>query len=52
MGTNRTPLFDRDLLTPGVNLWTAPSDNVLFTLGWTYNKVKSNANMCIPVFDG
>jgi hypothetical protein len=44
--------YDRDLLTPGLNLWTAPSDQVLFTLGWTYNKVTSNANMCIPIFDG
>ena len=44
--------FDRDILTPGVNLWTAPHDKVLFTLGWTYNKVKSNANLCIPIFDG
>jgi hypothetical protein len=44
--------FDRDILAPGFNLWTAPSDKVLFTLGWTYNKFKSNANLCIPVFDG
>ena len=44
--------FDRDVLTPGLNLWTAPHDKVLFTLGWTYNKVESNANLCIPVFDG
>ena len=44
--------YDRDLLTPGLNLWTAPADNFLFTLGWTYNKIKSNANMCIPIFDG
>ena len=44
--------YDRDLLTPGLNLWTAPADNFLFTLGWTYNQVKSNANMCIPIFDG
>ena len=44
--------YDRDLLTPGLNLWTAPADNFLFTLGWTYNKVKSNANLCPPIFDG
>ncbi len=44
--------YNRDLLTPGLNLWTAPSDNLLFTLGWTYNKVTSNANMCVPIFDG
>ncbi len=44
--------YDRDMVTPGLNFWTAPSDRVLFTLGWTYNKVKSNANMCIPIFDG
>jgi hypothetical protein len=44
--------YNRDLLTPGLNLWTAPSDNLLFTIGWTYNKVESNANMCVPIFDG
>jgi hypothetical protein len=44
--------YDRDMLTPGLNLWTAPADNFLFTLGWTYYKVKSNANLCIPIFDG
>jgi hypothetical protein len=44
--------YDRDYVAPGLNLWTAPSDRFLFTLGWTYNKMKSNANMCIPIFDG
>ena len=44
--------YTRDLLTPGLNLWTAPSDNLLFTIGWTYNKVESNANLCVPIFDG
>ena len=44
--------YERDLFTPGINLWTAPSDNLLFTLGWHHNMVTSNANLCIPVFDG
>jgi len=44
--------YQRDMITPGVNLWTAPSDRVLFTLGWAYNKVASNANLCPPFFDG
>ncbi len=44
--------FDREMVTPGVNIWTAPNDNLLFTLGWTMNRVKSNANLCIPIFDG
>ena len=44
--------YNRDLLTPGLNLWTAPSDNLLFTLGWTYSMVESNANLCVPIFDG
>lgn len=44
--------FDRDVLMPGANLWAAPSDKVLLTLGWSYNKVKSNANLCPPIFDG
>jgi len=44
--------YDRDMLSPGINLWTAPQDKLLFTLGWNYNKVKSNANLCFPIFDG
>ncbi len=44
--------YNRDLLTPGLNLWTAPSDNLLFTIGWTYSMVESNANLCVPIFDG
>ena len=44
--------FERDMFTPGFNFWTAPTDRLLFTLGWTRNKVKSNANLCIPIFDG
>ncbi len=44
--------FERDMFTPGFNFWTAPTDRLLFTMGWTHNKVKSNANMCIPIFDG
>ncbi len=44
--------FERDIFMPGVNLWTAPSDRLLFTLGWTYSQYKSNANLCPPIFDG
>jgi hypothetical protein len=44
--------FERDMFTPGFNFWTAPTDRLLFTLGWTHNTVKSNANLCIPIFDG
>ena len=44
--------FERDMFSPGVNLWTAPSDKVLFTLGWSYSKLKSSAVLCPPIFDG
>lgn len=44
--------FQRDLVTPGVNLWTAPSDRMMLTMGWAFNKVESNANLCPPMFDG
>jgi hypothetical protein len=44
--------YQRDMLTPGVNVWTAPSDRVMFTVGWAFNKVESNANLCPPIFDG
>jgi hypothetical protein len=44
--------FDRDMLSPGINLWTAPDDKLLFTLGWANQKIESNANLCVPIFDG
>jgi len=44
--------FERDVFMPGVNFWTAPTDRLLFTLGWTYSQYKSNANLCPPIFDG
>ncbi len=44
--------YTRDLFSPGINLWTAPSDRLLFTLGWDNMWVQSNANLCPPIFDG
>jgi hypothetical protein len=44
--------FDRDFLNTGLNFWTAPSDRFLVTVGYQYNKYKSNANLCPPIFDG
>lgn len=44
--------FERDVFMPGVNLWTAPSDKLLLTLGYTFNRIESNANLCPPIFDG
>lgn len=44
--------FERDVFMPGVNLWTAPSDKVLLTVGYTFSNIESNANLCPPIFDG
>jgi hypothetical protein len=44
--------FDREILAPGFNLWTAPTRSLMLTLGYTYNSYKSNANLCPPIFDG
>ena len=44
--------FDRDVLVPGFNIWTAPTPKLMFTFGYTYNSYKSNANLCPPIFDG
>ncbi len=44
--------YTRDMFTPGINLWTAPSDRLLFTFGWDNMWVQSNANLCPPFFDG
>ncbi len=44
--------YTRDMYSPGINLWTAPSDRLLFTLGWNNMSMESNANLCPPFFDG
>ncbi len=44
--------FERDVLIPGFNIWTAPTPKLMFTFGYTYNSYKSNANLCPPIFDG
>jgi hypothetical protein len=44
--------YERKILVPGLSLWTAPSDKFLVTLGYSFNSVESNANLCPPIFDG
>jgi len=44
--------LDRDIATPGINLWTAPNDRLLLSLGYAYNRVESNAELCPPLFGG
>ena len=44
--------LDRDIVTPGVNIWTAPNDRLMLTMGYAYNRVKSNAKFCPPLFGG
>ncbi len=44
--------LDRDIYSPGIDLWTAPSDRLMFTLGYAFNRVESNAVLCPPLFGG
>jgi hypothetical protein len=44
--------FDRTIVNPGINLWTAPDDAMFVTIGYAYHFVESNANLCPPIFDG
>ena len=44
--------FERSFFSPGVNLWAAPTDALMLTLGYTFNVVESNAAFCPPLFDG
>jgi hypothetical protein len=44
--------FDRTVVNPGLNLWTAPDDRFFVTLGYAFHSIESNANLCPPIFDG
>jgi len=44
--------FERTILTPGANLWVAPNDKLMLTMGYSFNSVESNAKLCIPLFGG
>lgn len=42
----------RTVLAPTANLWLAPTDRLALALGYTWNRVESNAVLCPPIFDG
>lgn len=44
--------FERTVLSPGANLWIAPDDKLMITMGYTFNSVESNALFCPPLFGG
>ncbi len=44
--------FERTVLSPGANLWIAPNDKLTMTMGYSFNKVESNALFCPPLFGG
>ncbi len=44
--------FERTILSPGANLWVAPNDKLMLTLGYSFNSVESNAKLCPPLFGG
>lgn len=44
--------FERTVYSPGVNLWVAPDDGMMVTMGYGFNSVESNASLCPPIFDG
>lgn len=44
--------YERTVLMPGVNVWTAPTEKLMLTAGYTWSVIESNANLCPPIFDG
>ncbi len=44
--------FERTVLSPGANLWVAPNDKLMLTMGYSFNSVESNAKLCVPLFGG
>jgi hypothetical protein len=44
--------FERTIVSPGANLWLAPNDKLMLTMGYSFNSVESNAKLCIPLFGG
>lgn len=44
--------FERTMVSPGANLWVAPDDKLMLTLGYSFNSVESNAKICPPLFGG
>jgi hypothetical protein len=44
--------FSRTMFSPGANLWIAPSDKMMLTMGYSFNSVESNAKICPPLFGG
>jgi len=44
--------FERTIFSPGANLWVAPNDKLMLTLGYSFNSVESNAKLCPPLFGG
>ncbi|MBU1228263.1 MAG: hypothetical protein KJ698_13755 [Actinobacteria bacterium] len=44
--------YERTILSPGVNLWVAPNDKLMLTMGYSFNSVESNAKLCPPLFGG
>jgi len=44
--------YERSVLSPGANLWFAPSNQLMLTMGYSFNSVESNALFCPPLFGG
>ena len=44
--------YERTIVSPGANLWIAPNDKLMLTMGYSFNSVESNAKMCVPLFGG
>lgn len=44
--------FARTMVSPGANLWVAPNDKLMLTMGYSFNSIESNAKICPPLFGG
>ncbi len=44
--------FDKEMHSPGVDLWLAPTDRLTFTLAYQYQKMEDEAFLSIPAYGG
>lgn len=44
--------YDKEMFTPGVDLWFAPTDRLVFTLAYQYQKMEDETFLSIPAYGG
>jgi|GEM_PF-1712305 hypothetical protein len=44
--------YDKEMHSPGIDLWFAPTDRLTFTLAYQYQKMEDEAFLSIPAYGG